>query len=147
MWHMFFCAALAWLIIRLGYVEPVSMNLGERRQAGGAGCAVRRRRDADGKRAHACLAVCLGRARRAQYGQLLARWSASPRPAPPPADTYLRTIVPIGGLYAGTLWLGNAAYLYLSVSFIQMLKVGWPPGLAYCMAPCTAAPGLGVAFR
>jgi hypothetical protein len=31
--------------------------------------------------------------------------------------------VPIGGLYAGTLWLSNAAYLFLSVSFIQMLKV------------------------
>ena len=28
MWHMFFCAALAWVIIRLGYVEPVKMNLG-----------------------------------------------------------------------------------------------------------------------
>lgn len=35
----------------------------------------------------------------------------------------MRTIVPIGFLYAGTLWLGNAAYVYLSVSFIQMLKV------------------------
>ncbi len=35
-----------------------------------------------------------------------------------------RTIVPIGALYSGTLWLGNAAYLFLSVSFIQMLKVG-----------------------
>ena len=37
---------------------------------------------------------------------------------------YAKTIVPIGGLYAGTLWLGNAAYVHLSVSFIQMLKVG-----------------------
>ena len=36
----------------------------------------------------------------------------------------MRTIVPIGFLYAGTLWLGNAAYIHLSVSFIQMLKVG-----------------------
>ncbi len=26
----------------------------------------------------------------------------------------------------GTLWLGNAAYLYLSVSFIQMLKALMP---------------------
>lgn len=32
-------------------------------------------------------------------------------------------ILPIGLLFAGTLWTGNAAYLYLSVSFIQMLKV------------------------
>lgn len=31
--------------------------------------------------------------------------------------------MPIGACYAGTLWVGNAAYLYLSVSFIQMLKV------------------------
>lgn len=41
-------------------------------------------------------------------------------------ETYVRTIVPIGFLYAGTLWLGNAAYVYLSVSFIQMLKASMP---------------------
>ena len=40
------------------------------------------------------------------------------------AETYLRAVVPIGACFAGTLWLGNAAYLYLSVAFIQMLKVG-----------------------
>jgi drug/metabolite transporter (DMT)-like permease len=34
--------------------------------------------------------------------------------------------VPIGACYAGTLWVGNAAYLYLSVSFIQMLKALMP---------------------
>ena len=43
-----------------------------------------------------------------------------------------RTIVPIGLLYSGTLWLGNSAYLFLSVSFIQMLKVSTPPSL--CLA-------------
>ena len=32
-------------------------------------------------------------------------------------------MVPISALFSGTLWLGNAAYLYLSVAFIQMLKV------------------------
>eukprot|EP00891_Asterochloris_glomerata_P003318 jgi/Astpho2/3318/e_gw1.00054.52.1_t len=42
------------------------------------------------------------------------------------ADTYLKAVVPIGACYAGTLWLGNAAYLYLSVSFIQMLKALMP---------------------
>ncbi|PNW87036.1 hypothetical protein CHLRE_02g106200v5 [Chlamydomonas reinhardtii] len=42
------------------------------------------------------------------------------------ADTYLSCILPIGLLFAGTLWLGNAAYLYLSVSFIQMLKASMP---------------------
>ncbi|KAJ9533354.1 hypothetical protein QJQ45_026415 [Haematococcus lacustris] len=42
------------------------------------------------------------------------------------ADTYLRCILPIGLLFAITLWTGNAAYLYLSVSFIQMLKASMP---------------------
>jgi drug/metabolite transporter (DMT)-like permease len=42
------------------------------------------------------------------------------------AKTYMRAIVPIGACYAGTLWVGNAAYLYLSVSFIQMLKALMP---------------------
>eukprot|EP00887_Chlorella_sp_A99_P002687 scaffold6.g2687.t1 len=42
------------------------------------------------------------------------------------SDTYLCCILPIGACYAGTLWVGNAAYLYLSVSFIQMLKALCP---------------------
>ena len=41
-------------------------------------------------------------------------------------DTYMRAIVPIGACYALSLWVGNAAYLYLSVSFIQMLKALMP---------------------
>eukprot|EP00884_Botryococcus_braunii_P014630 jgi/Botrbrau1/23168/Bobra.0041s0019.1 len=41
-------------------------------------------------------------------------------------DTFIRAFMPIGLLYAGALWLGNAAYLYLSVSFIQMLKALMP---------------------
>lgn len=40
--------------------------------------------------------------------------------------TYIKAIVPIGACYALTLWVGNAAYLYLSVSFIQMLKALMP---------------------
>ncbi|PNH09408.1 putative sugar phosphate/phosphate translocator [Tetrabaena socialis] len=40
--------------------------------------------------------------------------------------TYIKTIVPIAALFSGTLWLGNAAYLYLSVAFIQMLKATMP---------------------
>jgi hypothetical protein len=43
-----------------------------------------------------------------------------------PRPTYWRAIAPIGALFAGTLWLGNAAYLHLSVSFIQMLKALMP---------------------
>lgn len=41
-------------------------------------------------------------------------------------STYISTIVPIGACYSVTLWIGNAAYLYLSVSFIQMLKALMP---------------------
>ncbi|KAK2076286.1 hypothetical protein QBZ16_001218 [Prototheca wickerhamii] len=41
-------------------------------------------------------------------------------------ETYMRAIVPIGACYALSLWVGNAAYLYLSVSFIQMLKALMP---------------------
>jgi hypothetical protein len=35
-----------------------------------------------------------------------------------------------GVLYAASLWLSNSAYLYLSVSFIQMTK-SLMPGLVY----------------
>ncbi|EME77455.1 uncharacterized protein MYCFIDRAFT_46341 [Pseudocercospora fijiensis CIRAD86] len=37
-------------------------------------------------------------------------------------DTYIRAILPIGLFFSASLICGNVAYLYLSVSFIQMLK-------------------------
>ena len=37
---------------------------------------------------------------------------------------YLRAIVPIGAFFSLSLICGNMTYLYLSVAFIQMLKVG-----------------------
>lgn len=37
---------------------------------------------------------------------------------------YLRAILPIGFFFSLSLICGNKAYLYLSVAFIQMLKVG-----------------------
>jgi hypothetical protein len=37
--------------------------------------------------------------------------------------TYLRAIVPIGAFFSLSLICSNQAYLYLSVAFIQMLKV------------------------
>lgn len=40
--------------------------------------------------------------------------------------TYMRCVLPIAALFSGTLWMGNAAYLYLSVAFIQMLKAMMP---------------------
>ncbi|KAL0394265.1 UNVERIFIED_CONTAM: putative sugar phosphate/phosphate translocator [Sesamum latifolium] len=39
---------------------------------------------------------------------------------------YLSSVVPIGALYSLSLWLSNSAYIYLSVSFIQMLKALMP---------------------
>ncbi|XP_073316979.1 probable sugar phosphate/phosphate translocator At2g25520 [Primulina huaijiensis] len=41
-------------------------------------------------------------------------------------DLYMRSVVPIGLLYSLSLWLSNSAYIYLSVSFIQMLKALMP---------------------
>lgn len=35
---------------------------------------------------------------------------------------YVSTVFPIGAMFAMTLWLGNTAYLYISVAFAQMLK-------------------------
>lgn len=38
----------------------------------------------------------------------------------------MRTILPIGILYSGSLICSNVVYLYLSVAFIQMLKAACP---------------------
>lgn len=43
---------------------------------------------------------------------------------------YIQRVLPIGMLYAGSLWLSNSSYLYLSVSFIQMTK-SLMPGLVF----------------
>ncbi|KAJ7778288.1 TPT-domain-containing protein [Mycena metata] len=37
-------------------------------------------------------------------------------------DMFLRSILPIGLLFSGSLIMSNSAYLYLSISYIQMLK-------------------------
>jgi hypothetical protein len=42
------------------------------------------------------------------------------------SEIYLKAIVPISACYAATLWAGNVAYMYLSISFIQMLKALTP---------------------
>ncbi|CAN4104355.1 unnamed protein product [Withania somnifera] len=41
-------------------------------------------------------------------------------------DIYISSVIPIGAMFALTLWLGNTAYLYISVSFAQMLKAIMP---------------------
>ena len=43
-----------------------------------------------------------------------------------PKKEYVNRVVPIGALYAASLWLSNSAYLHLSVSFIQMTKALMP---------------------
>ncbi|KAF3327165.1 putative sugar phosphate/phosphate translocator [Carex littledalei] len=42
------------------------------------------------------------------------------------SSLYFKSVVPIGALYALSLWFSNSAYIYLSVSFIQMLKALMP---------------------
>lgn len=44
-------------------------------------------------------------------------------------EVYIRSILPIAMLFCGSLILSNKAYLYLSVSFIQMLKASASPSL------------------
>ncbi|XP_076906246.1 putative sugar phosphate/phosphate translocator At5g25400 [Bidens hawaiensis] len=41
-------------------------------------------------------------------------------------EVYIKSVVPIGFLYSLSLWLSNSAYIYLSVSFIQMMKALMP---------------------
>ena len=42
-------------------------------------------------------------------------------------DMFIRSILPIGVLFSGSLILSNMAYLHLSVPFIQMLKASTSP--------------------
>jgi hypothetical protein len=58
--------------------------------------------------------------------QGLARFTTildSRKKVPMNGRVYLRAIVPIGVFFSCSLICGNQAYLYLSVAFIQMLKV------------------------
>lgn len=66
-------------------------------------------------------------------------------------DMYMRTIAPIALLFAGVLWLGNTAYLYLSVSFIQMTKALMPAivfgvSIVFGLAAMTSDKALNIAF-
>ncbi|GFR52179.1 hypothetical protein Agub_g14716 [Astrephomene gubernaculifera] len=70
-------------------------------------------------------------------GLLLARLAGPSqrlRP-PPPARTFCRALLPIAGCTAATMYLGNLAYLHLSVAFIQILKAFTPAiTLLLCLA-------------
>ena len=55
---------------------------------------------------------------------------------------YLRNMVVVGGATAASLCFGNAGYLYLTVSFVQILKVLSPPTSAIsrrCLGHISAA--------
>ncbi|KAJ4415217.1 hypothetical protein N0V82_007454 [Gnomoniopsis sp. IMI 355080] len=57
--------------------------------------------------------------------QIMAKFTStldSRHKVPMTTQTYMRAIVPIGIMFSLSLICGNVAYLYLSVSFIQMLK-------------------------
>ena len=43
-----------------------------------------------------------------------------------PAGFWLRNCVPVGASAMATMGFGNAAYLYLNLAFIQILKAGTP---------------------
>ncbi|CAD0083935.1 unnamed protein product [Aureobasidium vineae] len=61
--------------------------------------------------------------------QIMARYTGylnSRHEVPMTKRTYLRAIVPIGLLFSLSLVCGNVTYLYLSVSFVQMLKAAAP---------------------
>jgi len=47
-------------------------------------------------------------------------------------EVFTRSILPIAILFSGSLILSNKAYLHLTVSFIQMLKVRVCPPIGPC---------------
>ena len=66
--------------------------------------------------------------------QLLARTTTlldSRHTLPIDRRLYLRTILPIGILYSGSLVCSNVVYLYLSLPFIQMLKSASPVAVLF----------------
>lgn len=74
--------------------------------------------------------------------QGLARFTTvldSRKKVPMTGRVYLRAIVPIGLFFSLSLMFSNAAYLYLSVAFIQMLKATTP------VAVLLVTWGLGIA--
>lgn len=67
---------------------------------------------------------------------------------PPPPSIFLTHLLPVCACAAGTLYFGNAAYLSLSVAFIQMLKVTVPAltlALSVAARVETITPSLAVA--
>jgi hypothetical protein len=106
--HMAFCSLLSAALVRVGAVEAAPMPVGVYVR-----CAP--------------LAAALH-----SFAQDSCGVGPPSRPSSAPPSTLVlsphpslhRGVLPIGALFAATLAASNAAYLYLSVSFIQMIKVG-----------------------
>ena len=82
--------------------------------------------------------------------QLMARFTTtldSRKNVPMNGRVYLRTIVPIGVMFSLSLICGNLTYLYLSVSFIQMLKVSFFFSLIYASGLDKKGEGRGLSKR
>lgn len=59
-------------------------------------------------------------------------------------NLWSKTILPLSLLFSASLILSNMAYVYLSVSFVQMLKVCSPSGLI--LIPRLSSPSLPSSF-
>lgn len=103
--HMGFCSSLAFVLIKLGVSDTAHMDSSTyMRWVSSHWCNTVQVHGPHGRRNiwHISISIC---------------------------DTYVscahnvrRCVLPIAALFSGTLWMGNAAYLYLSVAFIQMIK-------------------------
>lgn len=140
---MAFCSTLASGIIKAGVVDTVHMDSQTYiRWAGRAGGP------ALSQPSGRCVVCLCTRTRRQHQGVVgFSRWGCAVcrqaplhqshntaglhacMPCPHACTVCRRNVLPIAALFSGTLWLGNAAYIYLSVSFIQMLKVLFGPGI------------------
>ncbi|KXZ47736.1 hypothetical protein GPECTOR_33g618 [Gonium pectorale] len=79
----------------------------------------------------------VGQLASALFGVFLGRLSDGQRLRPvPPPRVWLRSLLPIAAATAASMYFGNLAYLYLSVSFIQILKAFTP---AITLLLCVAA--------
>lgn len=70
--------------------------------------------------------------------QIMARWTSvldGRHKIKMTPQVYVRAIVPIGVTFSLSLICGNLTYLYLSVAFIQMLKVHLPSPLPHLSTP------------
>ena len=160
MWHMAFCSFVSAVLVRCARGARGGARRGRRaawrgvilsvrsprflRAAGALRSGAWREHDAaalPGRRAaHRCAAIPRAGGAAPRRAVDTARRAEDAR-APP------RLVAAPGALFSGTLWFGNAAYTYLSVSFIQMLKALMPAAVYTCSvlwvrasAPITSPP-------